>query len=205
MKTTANNSRLIRFALSTLGLLGLLTLDLGPFRPRPLEIYRGPTNFWYAVSPGATVQNQVWVRGGTTPYRYQWRFKGDPIPWATNSIITLTNVQMADAGPYDVVVTDAASASVTSDVDELEIDPIFEVTDRRSWTTRTLRSCASGRLRRRRGYRLAGGNSTASWRPSDLWVYRNDGPAGLSGSPKAWRASPADQVLWRRILGRLRQ
>jgi hypothetical protein len=122
MKPIRSTSRCHALAL---GLLALFTLDPVPLCAQSLDIYRGPTNFWYAVSPGATVQNQVWVRGGTTPYTYQWRFKGDPIPWATNSIITLTNVQVADAGPYDVVVTDAASASVTSNFDELEIDPTF--------------------------------------------------------------------------------
>lgn len=108
------------------GALGLLTLDLGLVQAQtPLEIYRGPTNFWYAVSPGATVKNQVWVSGGTTPYSYQWRFKANPIPWATNAFITLTNVQVIDAGPYDVVVTDAASASITSQIDELRVNETF--------------------------------------------------------------------------------
>jgi hypothetical protein len=67
----------------------------------------------------------VGVRGGTTPYSYQWRFKGEPIAWATNWAMTLTNVQPSDAGPYDIVVSDTASASVTSDPDELKVNPMF--------------------------------------------------------------------------------
>ncbi len=100
----------------------LLALGCGNLHAQDPTITRGPTNFWHSVSIGATVTNRVWVIGG---YTYQWRLNGTPISWATNYSITLTNVQMADAGPYDVVVTDAVGASVTSDIDELEVNPMF--------------------------------------------------------------------------------
>ena len=37
----------------------------------------------------------------------------------------MIEVQVADAGPYDIVVTDAVGASVTSEIDELEVNPTF--------------------------------------------------------------------------------
>jgi len=178
MKTKPANSRCHALAL---GFLGLCTLNPAPLCAQQIEIYRGPTNFWYAVSPGATVKNQVWVTGGTAPYSYQWRFKDNPIPWATNSSITLTNVQVADAGPYDVVVTDAASASVTSDIDELEIDPTFSVvTD-----GPVVRDSDSSGGSSWADYDDDGdidllvGNGWFASTPERLGLYRNDGPAGF--------------------------
>jgi hypothetical protein len=41
-----------------------------------------------------------------SPLRYQWRFNGLDLPDATNSVLTLTNVQPAADGLYTVVVTD---------------------------------------------------------------------------------------------------
>jgi hypothetical protein len=46
---------------------------------------------------------------GTGPLRYQWLFNGAPIinlPSATNSTLTLTNVQLSHGGIYSVVITD---------------------------------------------------------------------------------------------------
>jgi hypothetical protein len=52
---------------------------------------------------------------GTGPFTYQWRKGGVDIPGATTRPLHLTNVQPADAGDYDVVITNAAG-SVTSNV-----------------------------------------------------------------------------------------
>jgi len=41
------------------------------------------------------------------PVNYQWRFNGVNIPDATNSILTITNVQFSNEGIYDVVVWDS--------------------------------------------------------------------------------------------------
>ena len=39
---------------------------------------------------------------GTAPLSFQWQFNGTNVPGATISSLTLTNVQVANAGPYAV-------------------------------------------------------------------------------------------------------
>jgi hypothetical protein len=51
--------------------------------------------------------------GGSPPLSYQWEYMGNDIIGATNSSLTLTNVQFGQQGPYNVVVTNVAG-SVTS-------------------------------------------------------------------------------------------
>ena len=48
---------------------------------------------------------------GIEPLEYQWRHDGEDIPGATEATLTLTNLEVADAGAYTVVVTDADGAS----------------------------------------------------------------------------------------------
>lgn len=77
--------------------------------------------------PSASLRASVSTRvtaTGTTPLSYQWRFNGVPIPGKTTYFITLTNVQLADAGNYDVVVTNVGG-SITSQVATLTVDPTF--------------------------------------------------------------------------------
>jgi hypothetical protein len=59
--------------------------------------------------------------GGTAPLRYQWRFNAtNLIANATNSSLTISNVQPADAGGYHVVVTNTLG-SATSQVAVLTV------------------------------------------------------------------------------------
>ncbi len=51
---------------------------------------------------------------GTAPLAYQWYFNGANIPAATNSLLALTNVQIASASNYSVVVTNVAGAATSS-------------------------------------------------------------------------------------------
>ncbi|MBM3890585.1 MAG: hypothetical protein FJ388_15845, partial [Verrucomicrobia bacterium] len=57
---------------------------------------------------------------GTEPLAYQWRKDGGSILDATNSTLAFINVQPADAGGYDVIVTNAAG-SVTSRLASLTV------------------------------------------------------------------------------------
>jgi regulation of enolase protein 1 (concanavalin A-like superfamily) len=50
---------------------------------------------------------------GDSPLSYQWRYNSNAIAGATNTTLPLTNVQLSQAGYYDVVVTNDAG-SVTS-------------------------------------------------------------------------------------------
>ena len=45
------------------------------------------------------------VAGGASPLSYQWRFNGADISTATGALLTLTNVQLSQAGSYDVIVS----------------------------------------------------------------------------------------------------
>src|SRR5262249_44475785 len=57
---------------------------------------------------------------GDAPLSYQWRFGGVNITDATNSSLTISPVSLAQAGNYDVIVTNN-SGSVTSSVAVLTV------------------------------------------------------------------------------------
>jgi hypothetical protein len=58
---------------------------------------------------------------GTEPLSYQWRKGGSDISGATDSSYTITSVVMADAGSYDVVVSNSCG-SVTSSAATLTVN-----------------------------------------------------------------------------------
>lgn len=76
----------------------------------PLAITSHPTNRHLVVGSSTTFNVTA---QGTPPLSYQWRFNTLNISSATNASHTLTNIQLANAGNYDVVVSDY-SGSVTS-------------------------------------------------------------------------------------------
>lgn len=53
------------------------------------------------------------VASGTSPFSYQWSFNGSALAGATNSTLSLTNVQQGQAGNYTVSVSNVLN-SVTS-------------------------------------------------------------------------------------------
>jgi hypothetical protein len=57
------------------------------------------------VNPGNNVTLSV-VATGTGTLRYRWEYEGQAIPGAVNSSLLLTNIQLAQAGTYRVLVTD---------------------------------------------------------------------------------------------------
>ena len=80
----------------------------GPFPP---GITAQPTN--QTVVVGGTVTFTV-MAGGTPPLSYQWNFNGTNISGATNTLLTLTNVQSSQAGNYAVLVTNTLGSVLSS-------------------------------------------------------------------------------------------
>ncbi|MGZ5569127.1 MAG: TIGR02597 family protein, partial [Limisphaerales bacterium] len=95
--------------------------------------FGGPTNMTVVIFPtisqhpaSQTINiggNAIFsvTAGGTSP-SYQWRFNGVTIESATLSSYTRSNAQLADAGSYSVVVSNAAG-SVTSSSATLTVKP----------------------------------------------------------------------------------
>ncbi len=61
---------------------------------------------------------------GVPPLSYQWRKDGVAIPGATSLSYGITNVQVAEAGSYDLVVTNAYGQA-TSDVSVVTVDHLL--------------------------------------------------------------------------------
>jgi hypothetical protein len=63
---------------------------------------------------------------GTGPLSWNWRREGTNLPGQTNATLVLSNLTLADAGNYDVVVTNPTNAlgSATSQVAVLTVVPI---------------------------------------------------------------------------------
>ena len=66
-----------------------------------------------AVLAGSTAAFSV-TAAGTPPLSYQWRFNGTNVAGATGTLLTLSNVQPAQAGNYSVRVTNLVGSTVSS-------------------------------------------------------------------------------------------
>jgi hypothetical protein len=66
-----------------------------------------------SVLAGQTVTFSV-TADGAAPLNYQWQFDGNAIAGATASALVLTNVQVAQAGSYSVVVFNAAGSAASA-------------------------------------------------------------------------------------------
>jgi hypothetical protein len=84
---------------------------------RAPAIVNEPTNQTIVVGANATFQLTA---SGAAPLGYQWFFNGNTLPGATDPSLALTNVQPAQAGPYDAVVSNILG-SVTSMVAQLTV------------------------------------------------------------------------------------
>jgi hypothetical protein len=76
-----------------------------------------------AVSLGASVSFSV-AAHSILPLNFQWQFNEVDLPFATNGVLSFTNSQFAQAGAYQVVVTNTMG-SVTSMVAYLSVGPAF--------------------------------------------------------------------------------
>ncbi|MEI7729776.1 MAG: immunoglobulin domain-containing protein, partial [Verrucomicrobiota bacterium] len=96
---------------SVTSLVGTLTVVIPPsITVQPLSL----TN-----TLGSTANFGV-TASGTMPFFYQWRFNGANLNGATSGTLTLSTIQGANAGNYDVVVTNAYG-SITSTVATLTL------------------------------------------------------------------------------------
>jgi hypothetical protein len=78
---------------------------------RYVTITRHPASLTVAPRSGALFSVEAL---GAPPLAYQWLLNGAPIPGATRSIFSLTNVSANNAGTYTVAITSSA-ATATSD------------------------------------------------------------------------------------------
>ena len=94
------------------------------FGPVPPSIINQPTNA--AAFTGGSASFSV-TAGGSSPLSYQWWNGSGSIPDATNSTLTLANLQLSDAGNYYVVVSNpygsTNSAMVTLSVTAVVCTP----------------------------------------------------------------------------------
>ncbi len=85
--------------------------------PVGLVVTPGPVITQQPVSQTANVGDTVAFTvqaGGTPPLSYQWRWNGQSLARATNSALTLTNVTLASAGFYDVIVSNATGFATST-------------------------------------------------------------------------------------------
>ncbi len=85
-----------------------------------------PTN--QTTTVGGTANFGV-TASGTPPLSYQWNFNGTNIAGATNTSLTLTNVQFSQAGNYAVLVTNVYGSVLSSNA-SLTVTP-----DHFAWNT----------------------------------------------------------------------
>lgn len=77
-------------------LINLLSPPVGP------TLLNAQTQLAIPLGGIATFQASA---SGTPPLVYQWSFNGNPLPGATNSALTLSNLQGSQTGSYGVLVT----------------------------------------------------------------------------------------------------
>jgi uncharacterized delta-60 repeat protein len=100
---------------------GAVTSSVATLTVYDPKITSSPTTNYLSV--GQTVNLTV-SASGSGPLHYQWRKNGVEIPSATNTLLSLVNVQLSDAATYDTVVTNIY-ASVTSSPSYVSINGSF--------------------------------------------------------------------------------
>jgi hypothetical protein len=78
----------------------------------------------HTVLPGTNDTLSASVTGDG-PLTFQWRFKGAPIPGATNASLTLSNIQAAHQGLYGVLVNNPGGAAAGTVFLEVALPPVI--------------------------------------------------------------------------------
>src|SRR4051812_41291999 len=86
------------------------TADSLPPPGTPPSITQGPVSQTNGLGESMMFSVKVY---GSRPLTYQWRLNSQPIPNATNPTLTLNLLTTADAGEYDVVVTNPANSTTS--------------------------------------------------------------------------------------------
>ena len=89
----------------------LFTLKIATSNSTPPIIAYPPNDQTVFVGENVTFAVTAW---GTLPLSYQWNFNGTNISGATNISLTLTNVQLSQAGNYAVLVTNSIGSTLSS-------------------------------------------------------------------------------------------
>lgn len=79
----------------------------------------------YEVDTGAAL-SLVILADGPPPLSYTWRRNGEPIPNFNTNLFRIPEATMADAGPYDVIVSNA-HGEIVSSVCQVTIRPPFTI------------------------------------------------------------------------------
>ena len=78
----------------------------------------GGTNF------AGETKNLSVVVGGSDPLTFQWQKNSNNIPNATNSVLTLTNIQTTDSGSYRVIATNPLGSTNSTVVSLVVVTPV---------------------------------------------------------------------------------
>src|SRR5439155_21119470 len=95
-----------------LKVLASAIVETAPPVPRAPEILAQPQN--RTAVAGTSAQFRVLAAG--FPLSYQWLFRGQPLPGATNTVFQISSVSNNLAGTYAVVVSNALGPVTSSDV-----------------------------------------------------------------------------------------
>lgn len=101
------------------------------YATNPLPTISGTTAPYISLGP----QNQSALAGstptfvayqaGTNTLSFQWRFNGAPIPGATSSSYSITNVQETNEGSYSVVLSNSVGVAISSNA-LLTVHAVFD-------------------------------------------------------------------------------
>lgn len=87
-----------------------------------------------AVAVGSNVVMNVTATNSGN-LKYGWKFNGNHIANATNSVFTIFNAQLADGGIYSVIVSNATSATTSADaVLDVNAPPVLSTISNRTMT-----------------------------------------------------------------------